>query len=266
MNHLNQIYNPEGSDLRKAQMRMLDILVVFDEICCRHNIPYWLDAGTLLGARRHRGFIPWDDDVDVMMLHRDYKKSLKILKRELPEQFRIVHHNNDNNHRYCWAQIRDTHSTILTHDNKEQIFDLKYRGLFIDIFPVQPILSIRLKYQFDRIPARFVTRKFSKNRLTRLFNTAVGLLYPLYWLAILINRGIPALLRFDKLTYSPGIFFYFCYNKKDIFPLKKIEFEGHQFNCPGNTDAFLTCVYGPDFMTLPPEDQRVVHSINIEIH
>ena len=55
-------YNPEGSELRRLQMRMLDILIVVDEICRRHDIPYWIEGGTLLGAVRHGGFIPWDDD------------------------------------------------------------------------------------------------------------------------------------------------------------------------------------------------------------
>ena len=61
-------YNGEGTMLRKAQLRMLDILVEVDKVCKRHNIPYWVDYGTLLGAVRHGGFIPWDDDLDISMM------------------------------------------------------------------------------------------------------------------------------------------------------------------------------------------------------
>lgn len=65
-------YNPDGSLLRRQQMRMLEILLHIDKICKENNIPYWLSSGTLLGAVRHEGFIPWDDDVDIEMMREDY--------------------------------------------------------------------------------------------------------------------------------------------------------------------------------------------------
>src|SRR4028118_1460533 len=82
-------YNPEGSVLRRAQMRMVEILDGFDGICKKHNIDYWLVWGTLLGARRHGGFIPWDDDLDVAVLQSDYKKLLTILEKELPKNLKL---------------------------------------------------------------------------------------------------------------------------------------------------------------------------------
>ena len=80
-------YNGEGTPLRMAQLRMLAILVEVDKICRKHNITYWLDYGTLLGAVRHKGFIPWDDDVDICVMRKDYDKLRKYLQQELPEQF-----------------------------------------------------------------------------------------------------------------------------------------------------------------------------------
>ena len=79
---LRERYNPEGSILRKQQLRMLDILLHIDKICNEHNIPYWLSSGTLLGAVRHGGFIPWDDDVDIEMLREDYLRFEKIFKED----------------------------------------------------------------------------------------------------------------------------------------------------------------------------------------
>ena len=67
-------FNPPGSALRQAQLKMLDILVEVDRICRRNNISYWLSSGTLIGAARHGGFIPWDDDIDIEMLLPDYKR------------------------------------------------------------------------------------------------------------------------------------------------------------------------------------------------
>ena len=80
-------YNPEGSTLRKAQLRMLDILVAIDKICRENNIKYWIDYGTLLGAVRHKGFIPWDDDIDICVLDEDYPKVREAMIRELPNNF-----------------------------------------------------------------------------------------------------------------------------------------------------------------------------------
>lgn len=72
-------FNPEGSLLWKHQQRMVELLLAFDTICKRHHIRYWLIGGTLIGAARHQGFIPWDDDMDVQMLREDYLKMIEIL-------------------------------------------------------------------------------------------------------------------------------------------------------------------------------------------
>ncbi len=76
---LKEKYNPEGSTLRKAQLRMLDMLKFIDSICKENDITYYLDCGNLLGAVRHQGFIPWDDDADIAMPLSDYRKFKKIL-------------------------------------------------------------------------------------------------------------------------------------------------------------------------------------------
>ena len=73
-------YNPEGSILRRAQLRELEILIEVDKICRKHNIEYFLDWGTLLGAVRHGGFIPWDDDIDISVRRKDYSRLCKVLK------------------------------------------------------------------------------------------------------------------------------------------------------------------------------------------
>ena len=76
---LRSRFNPEGSLLRRQQNRMTEILIEVDRICKKHHIQYWLSSGTLLGAVRHKGFIPWDDDMDIEMLRTDYERLMKIL-------------------------------------------------------------------------------------------------------------------------------------------------------------------------------------------
>ncbi len=81
------IYNGEGTNLRKAQLRLLEMLVEFDRICKKHNIDYYLSSGNCLGTMRQGGFVPWDDDMDVDVMYKDYKKLNRILARELPPQY-----------------------------------------------------------------------------------------------------------------------------------------------------------------------------------
>ncbi|MBR2061575.1 MAG: LicD family protein, partial [Tidjanibacter sp.] len=78
-NALRARYNPDGSALRRDQLELLRMLQVVAEICQKHNISWWLSSGTLLGAARHGGFIPWDDDMDIVLLRKDYKRLAKIL-------------------------------------------------------------------------------------------------------------------------------------------------------------------------------------------
>ena len=85
---LRKRFNPDGSLLRRQQLRMLELLEVIDVICRKHQIPYWLSSGTLIGAARHKGFIPWDDDLDIEMLRSDYLRLLKFFLKN----FRTILH------------------------------------------------------------------------------------------------------------------------------------------------------------------------------
>lgn len=109
---LRQKYNPDGSDLRKIQLRALEILKVVDLICKKHNIPYWLEGGALLGAVRHEGFIPWDDDIDIQILRKDYKKLLKILQKDLPDNLVVQSRETDEMYMDRMMKIRDLNSFV----------------------------------------------------------------------------------------------------------------------------------------------------------
>ena len=91
-------FNPEGSPLRRQQMVMLEMVTVLDKICKKHDIPYFLYGGTLLGAFRHNGFIPWDDDLDVAMMRQDYKRLMKVLPAKLPSYIALQNNDTDKNY------------------------------------------------------------------------------------------------------------------------------------------------------------------------
>ena len=89
-------YNTDGTMLRKQQERMFEMLCVIDDICVKNEINYWLSGGTLLGAVRHGGFIPWDDDIDIGIFNEDYDRFETVLIQELPKQFTWINAKTDN--------------------------------------------------------------------------------------------------------------------------------------------------------------------------
>ena len=109
---LRKRFNPDGSLLRRQQLRMLEMLVEVDRICRRHGIRYWLSSGTLIGAARHKGFIPWDDDLDIEMLLPDYRRLMKVLPKELPDTMRLQSINTDRHYFFFFAKLRDRRSLL----------------------------------------------------------------------------------------------------------------------------------------------------------
>ena len=109
---LRKRFNPDGSLLRRQQLRMLELLEVIDVICRKHQIPYWLSSGTLIGAARHKGFIPWDDDLDIEMLRSDYLRLLKVLPQELPDNLALQTNETDPNYIFIYGKLRDKDSHL----------------------------------------------------------------------------------------------------------------------------------------------------------
>ena len=139
-------FNPDGSPLRRQQLVMLEMVQELDRICRKHHIPYFLYGGTLLGAIRHNGFIPWDDDLDVGLMRNDYLRLMQVLPDELPSHIVLQTNDTDRNYFYFFAKLRDTRSFL-----DEGAYDrcFKYRGIFIDIFPFDKVqLPLqRLRFQ-----------------------------------------------------------------------------------------------------------------------
>ena len=128
-------FNPEGSMLRRQQMRMLEILLEVDKICKKHDIRYWLSSGTLIGAMRHDGFIPWDDDLDIEMMRSDYLRLMEVLPSELPEWLALQNDETDPYYFFYYAKVRDRRSRMLEHNNYDRMW--QEQGIYIDIFPME---------------------------------------------------------------------------------------------------------------------------------
>ena len=250
--------------LRSCQLKQLEILKIFDSICKKHNLRYWIDGGTLLGAVRHGGFIPWDDDLDVAMPSEDYKKFNEIVQQELPEGLFWQTEKTDPSMLQDFGKIRDLNSFFVEFRDD---FTLSYqKGIYIDVFEMvdypslpQPLVGFLLK----RISkSRAVLRKKRYLGLHSLLETPYFLLiymlfYPI-WLVLKNFRG-EKYISYQPVTNSGG----WMYEKKDIFPLTRINFEGLDFSAPKNSHLILKSLYG-DYMKLPSVDEREIHAIFIK--
>ena len=260
---LRERFNPDGSLLRRQQERMLEMLLVFDEICRRHKIRYWLSSGTLLGCVRHGGFIPWDDDMDVEMLREDYQRLCKVLPSELPEHLALQCHDTDPNYFFSYGKLRDRRSRLEETNGYDRVF--REQGIFIDLFVLErsPLWLHKLScatighvYKILRTCSEGEERRAMRS-VRRWYAFNHGLLYPVF--RFLSRFGSRAFVR-----HTFGVPYHVPRRVADLFPLTTAEFEGHALPVPHDTNAYLTRMYG-DYMRLPDLDKIQVHAARIEI-
>lgn len=256
---LRERYNPEGSELRKAQLRMLEILRFLDQTCRQHNLTYWLEGGTLLGAMRHGGFIPWDDDVDVCMPREDAKKLKKILGDNPNSNFILQSNDNDPHYNNCaWYTLRDLKSEYIQDSDLHN--RMKYRGLQVDIFIMEsgiPKYLKRLARYFNLI---FVFGPYAGNKKLKFLRPFVDMNFKT------LEKFISPLLRLFKtkesaLTYGLGNPFTQYFPSESIYPTKRICFEGETFNSPANPEKYLEIEYG-DWNQLPSPVDIQTHEVS----
>ena len=261
----------EGELLRKLQMTELEMLIEVDRICRKYDIKYSLDGGTLLGAIRHNGFIPWDDDADVVMLRPEYDKFYKACRKELDtERFFLQEYRTDKKYRWGYSKMR-RNGTIFLREGQEHV--KCNQGVFIDIFvydsvPDQPIirrLHLFLCYCIRKGLYSEVGRKNAGNRLLQLW---YELLYQIprnvwfFWIGEIAhktNKKRHELVRHMTYPYRRECRYGLPRECFDEYIEK--DFEGYWFKVFKNYDLYLSRLYG-DYMVLPPEDKRKIHPVS----
>lgn len=256
----NAYNTPEN--LRRLQLRMLEILVEIDKICSLNGIRYWLDFGTLLGAVRHGGFIPWDDDLDIAVHDEDFDRFVTCCANELPEWLMVQTEKTEPDAHMGGGliKIRDKRSLYLQPDDR---FSGKYcKGAFVDCFRYirYPNISDRtFKFLSRRISFAYNFRNY--NPSLNLKNIACYFIYPvsLAWHRFLFRMVGLVKGKGTKWFSTPERYVYGLFSdEKAIFPLSEIEFEGHSFPAPANPDQRLRDSFG-DYMQIPPPDRRRTH-------
>ena len=249
-------------ELRPLQLKMLDMLTTITDILERNNIPYWLEGGTLLGAMRHGGFIPWDDDVDIDILAADTERMKEALRRELPPTM-ILPEPPAKTPIY---KVRDLNSFFVEFaDDFRQDYA---KGVYVDIFP---------KVECPSFP-RWFTKRVAKGYCRS--NSILHKQHYYSW------RSVAELFYFgakrvvcSALWHTASLFFPkgkyvsmmlknngcgLMHRKDRLFPLKKVRFEDREFFAPADPDFFLKECFG-DWRKLPPVSQRQVHSVFYDV-
>ncbi len=263
---LRDSYNPDGSELRKAQLRMTDMLIFLDKVCAKYNLRYWLDSGTLLGACRHGGFIPWDDDTDVCMPLEDLLKLKEIMAKDnLSNEFFLQSHENERNYlRIEWCVLRDLKSEYVQDSRFHN--GLKHRGLQIHIFPMEIGVRPKLKWIIDQIYNRFIMRFVMDKKI--LYRFGMGEARFMHFTVTKILIPIFRLFDNKSCNYYSAAYGVPLVTKrylKNVYPLTRISFEGHELNSPCNPDGYLTDLYG-DWKKIPDPDKIQTHHVRVKYY
>lgn len=251
-------------DIRPLQLRLLNILKAFDKMCRRHGLRYYLEYGTLLGAVRHGGFIPWDDDLDIMMPRPDYELLIKHSKEWLPEPFEFICYENDRRYPLQFGKVQDASTTLV---ERPHLYYLG--GVYIDVFPMDGVpddekerraharrykhlksllyLTWRDPYKHGHGPASWwpllLRRIYSPHKVQQMIRSQ-SMKYPFESSRLVANMFGQKLRPLDRVT--------------ELGDGTPIMFEGSEFMSVVNPDARLTQIYG-DYMTPPPPKEIQQH-------
>lgn len=259
--------------LREIQLCELSLLEKIHNFCESNNIIYFLAGGTLIGAIRHKGFVPWDDDVDIAMPRPDYERFMALREKFYEEYANIeIKGVNDTNYPFSFAKAFDLNTRVIIQNQKNY-----FNNVWLDIIPFDGAYSnvkknkrLYRKMHFYRYFMYFATYKpwtVGRTKFRKLIATIVTYISELF--VKIVNPACVLDKNARKISYEKAEFvgntvcgdsFKNPIVKNEMFPLLKKEFEGKLFNVPANYDTYLKQAYG-NYMELPPESERSSHNI-----
>ena len=267
----------QSAQLKLLQEIELENLRMLMEICEKNHLRYYLIGGSLLGAMRHKGFIPWDDDIDVGLPRPDYNRFVQIAKGYLPAHMDVKTMTSDPNYKCYFTRLINNKKKIYwDHGQYTAVI-----GVWMDVFPLDglPENPLLRKMQVFRVKLNKALYKFtqidyvSTNRTNRPFSERVLIRFAQLTRIGRLMDGDKRLQKLDRALqrydYDASAYawnFSGCYGKREIVPhiqlggSRTAEFEGMQVSIPEAAEDYLTSIYG-DYMKLPPEDQRRSHEV-----
>ena len=262
----------QDQELEKLKTVEIDILKEIIRVCEANDLVYFTVGGTTLGAIRHNGFIPWDDDIDIGMLRDDYDRFLLIAPHELREGYTLTHFIYDENVPTYFAKVRKDGTKFVEEYTKDINM---HQGVYVDVFPFDYVPeNKKIRRRYNRkvffwnqlfIAKSVKTTTFHPKKNIALLNairrTLHFLLKP-FPKQILFNKTDSALRKYDNtmtsMVSSRGLEV-FCVEIEDILPPITHSFESIDVSVPARTDKVLRKQYG-DYMCLPPEEDRLNHA------
>lgn len=257
--------------IEKMQEIEFNILKSFDEYCQLHGLRYYLAYGTLIGAIRHKGFIPWDDDIDVVMPRKDYEKLLEIEPVFKGGQYKLATPRNRDGWPYLFSKLVDTYTLM-----EESTYKSGKIGVYIDIFPIDGLPDNQLVRKWHMVKLKcwhYLLTTVQKTDLTgktKIRSIVKRMIYPIaknIGMNNILDRIQRHITKYDfdsskyvavQIAIDYGI--RECVLKDDYQSVERRQFGNCDFNIPSGYDSILTHIYG-DYMKLPPEDKRVSHHI-----
>lgn len=259
----------DSKTLVKLHHVELEILNEIDKICKNNNIEYFLIGGTLLGAIRHKGFIPWDDDLDIAMTRDNYEKFINIAIDELDNKYFLENYKTNPDCYFPFTKIRKN-NTIM--DEKATSHIDNHKGIFVDIFPFDNLENkdsfltlLRVLLIRSITETVFVKKGVYKSFFKYCNHPLISLCFSIFSCKKLFNMQEKMCIKDDDSSkyYASLIGAYAfkkeCFLKKELFPLTIATFEGKEYFVFKNYDEFLRSVYG-DYLKMPPKEKRVNHS------
>ena len=264
----NRMRKIDEHDLIRIQLASLREI---DTFCHENGIRYYLAYGTLLGAVRHKGYIPWDDDIDIMMPRPDYVKFIKTFNG-FSGTHKVISHLLDPVYPWPFAKVIDTDTVMEEHIK----YAYKDMGVYVDIFPVDGVSDDKKKilrqYRYVKLLKLLLSVKRGKKFRSRkpwqnfLLNFSFLLSFISYPKLLKKLDSLVSKYPFEK-SENTAILVMAGYGKNEIMPKSfydepvNLEFEESSFQAPGEYKKWLEHIYG-DYMTLPPVEERITHHAN----
>ena len=256
----------KANELKKLQSVEFDILRMIDEYCGKYHIQYSLYAGTALGAVRHKGFIPWDDDVDIAMTREEFNRFCHLWKKHPVDGYTLSCLRFDDSCSVCHAKVHKNDTVLLS---KGEIESIGHHGIWLDIFPLDKVGDRKNQRAVFRKAAELIVLARANTRSTidtpkkRITREIISLIPQsirrkrirkiLRWLS---ENNKSLISDYSIVSLSATYAFKYRFPEEMTKKTVQIEFNGKMFDIYSEYDQMLSTIYG-DYMKLPPEDQRV---------